>query len=274
MAATVRARSGRDGRDGGAERTGGGMPGAVAAEWTKLWSLRSTWWGLASAVVLMGLMCLVLASSTVSNNTNEVASDDQGVVSVSGVAISALDMVQFVVVAVAILVITGEYATGGIRSTLQWVPRRGRMLMAKAVVLAAVTLPAGVVLGVVGTAVAGPVLGEWGRFRAVVFVDDALQAGVYLALVSVLVLGLGAMLRSTAGTLTTAFLFLLVVPMLLVNAGSSVGRRAADVLPSGAGRHFMSGDGPYPAGVGAVILAAWAVAALWGGVLVLRRRDA
>ncbi|MEU6748253.1 ABC transporter permease [Spirillospora sp. NPDC046719] len=268
MAATVRARS------GGVQRAGGGLRGAVAAEWTKLWSVRSTWWGLAAAAVLMGLMCLILASSTVSNNTNEVASDDQGVVSVSGVAIASLDMVQFVVVAVAILVITGEYATGSIRSTLQWVPRRGRMLVAKAVVLAAVTLPAGVVLCVAGTAVAGPVLGEWGRSRAVVFVDDALQSGVYLALVCLLVLGLGAMLRSTAGTLTTAFLFLLVLPMLLENAGSSVGRHAADALPSGAGRHFMNGDGPYPAGVGAAILAAWAVAALWGGVVVLRRRDA
>nr|WP_285921000.1 ABC transporter permease [Actinomadura sp. OS1-43] len=261
-------------RAGGAERAGGGLPGAVAAEWTKLWSVRSTWWGLAGAAALMGLLSLILASSTVSNNTNEVASDDQGVVSVSGVAVSSLDMVQFVVVAVAILVITGEYATGSIRSTLQWVPRRGRMLAAKAAVLAAVMLPAGVVLGAVGTAVAGPVLGEWGRLRAVVVVDDALQMGVYLALVSLLVLGIGAMLRSTAGTLTTAFLFLLVVPMVLVNAGSSAGRHVADALPSTAGRYLMTGDGPYPEVAGAAILGAWTVAALWGGVLVLRRRDA
>ncbi|GAA2148520.1 ABC transporter permease [Actinomadura napierensis] len=271
--ASVGAQAG-DARTGGAERTGGGLPGAVAAEWTKLWSVRSTWWGLAGAAALMGLMSLILASSTVSNNTNEIASDDQGVVSVSGVAVSSLDMVQFVVVAVAILVITGEYATGSIRSTLQWVPRRGRMLVAKAAVLAGVMLPAGVVLSVLGTAVAGPVLGEWGRSRAVVVVDDALQMGVYLALVSLLVLGVGAMLRSTAGTLTTAFLFLLVVPMLLVNAGSSVGRHVADALPSTAGRYLMTGDGPYPEAVGAAILAAWTAAALWGGVLVLRRRDA
>ncbi|KAB2371730.1 ABC transporter permease [Actinomadura montaniterrae] len=268
MAATVRTRA------RGGERAGGGLPGAVAAEWTKLWSVRSTWWGLAGSAALMGLMSLVLASSTVSNNTNEIASDDQGVVPVSGVAVASLDLVQFVVVAVAILVITGEYATGSIRSTLQWVPRRGRMLASKAVVLAAVMLPAGAVLGAVGTAVAGPVLGGWGRFRAVVAVDDALQMGVYLALVSLLVLGIGAMLRSTAGTLTTAFLFLLVVPMLLVNAGSAMGRHVADALPSTAGRYLMNGDGPYPAGAGAAILAAWTVAALWGGVLVLRRRDA
>ncbi|WP_433471751.1 ABC transporter permease [Spirillospora sp. CA-142024] len=254
---------------------GGGLRGAVAAEWTKLWSVRSTWWGLASAVALMAVMSFTLATSTVSNNTNAVRGDDMGVVSVSGVAVGALDMVQFVVLAMAILVVTGEYATGSIRATLQWVPPRGRMLGSKAVVVAAVTFPAGVVLNVVGTVVAGPVLGRWGRLAAAGFAADALQSGVYLALVSVLIVGVGAMVRSTAVALTTAFLFLLVAPMLLGSGDESgVPRRVSDVLPSSAGRYFMSGDGPYPEVAGLGILVAWTVAVLCGGVLVLRRRDA
>lgn len=260
---------------GAARGTGGGWRGAVAAEWTKLWSVRSTWWGLASAVALMAVMAFTLATSTVSNNTNAVPGDDMGVVSVSGVAVGALDMVQFVVLALAILVVTGEYATGSIRATLQWVPPRGRMLGAKAVVVAAVAFPLGAALNAVGTVVADPVLGRWGRLRVAEFAADALQSGVYLALVSVLVLAVGAMLRSTAATLTTAFLFLLVVPMLLgggVESGPA--RKVSDSLPSSAGRYFMSGEGPYPQAVGLVILVAWTAAAVCGGVVVLRRRDA
>ncbi|MEV3924759.1 ABC transporter permease [Actinomadura coerulea] len=260
---------------GAARGTGGGWRGAVAAEWTKLWSVRSTWWGVASAVALMAVMAFTLATSTVSNNTNAVPGDDMGVVSVSGVAVGALDMVQFVVLALAILVVTGEYATGSIRATLQWVPPRGRMLGAKAVVVAAVAFPLGAALNAAGTVVADPVLGGWGRLRAAEFAADALQSGVYLALVSVLVLAVGAMLRSTAATLTTAFLFLLVVPMLLGGGDESgPARRVSDSLPSSAGRYFMSGEGPYSQAVGLVILVAWTAVAVCGGVVVLRRRDA
>ncbi|MEV4008633.1 hypothetical protein [Actinomadura sp. NPDC049753] len=92
---------------------------------------------------------------------------------------------------------------------------------------------------------------------------------------SVLVLAVGAMLRSTAASLTTAFLFLLVVPMLLGSGDESgPARKVSDSLPSSAGRYFMAGEGPYPQAVGLVILVAWTAAALCGGVVVLRRRDA
>ncbi|KAB2349041.1 ABC transporter permease subunit [Actinomadura rudentiformis] len=264
---------GAHGRGGGA--VGGGLPGAVAAEWTKLWSLRSTWWALFAAFGVMGLMSAILATSTASNNTNAITTDDQGVVQVSGIAVGATDLVQFVLIALAILMITGEYATGSIRTTLQWVPLRDRMLAAKAAVTAAVMLPAGVALGVLGTAVAEPLLGRWGRLSAGDAVADVLAVGVYLALTCVFILGVGTVLRSTAGALTTAFLLLMAVPMLLVNSSVKALGYVADALPSTAGRHFMAGEGgPYPPAVGLLILAAWAVASLALGTVVLRRRDA
>ncbi|GAA2592883.1 ABC transporter permease subunit [Actinomadura fulvescens] len=260
------------GRGGGG---GGGLAGAVAAEWTKLWSLRSTWWALAGALGMMALMSVILASSTVSNNTNALTTDDQGVVSVSGIALGATDLVQFVVIALAILVITGEYATGSVRTTLQWVPRRGRMLAAKAAVVAAVVLPAGMVLAAAGTAVAGPLLGRWGRFSAGEAAGDVLAVGVYLALICVFILGVGTVLRSTAGALTTAFLALMAVPMLLENSTVTALGYVSDALPSTAGRHFMGGEAaPYPPAAGLLILAAWTVGSLALGIVVLRRRDA
>jgi hypothetical protein len=253
---------------------GGGVRGAVAAEWTKLWSVRSTWWGLAGAAAMMALMSLITATAMVNDNTDPGVAERPGVVSVSGVAAGSVDLVQFVVLTLAILVITGEYATGTIRATLQWVPVRGRVLLAKAAVVAAVVFPAGVVLGLVGTAVAYPVLGRWGRLEAGDVVHDVLAAGLYMAVISVLILGVGAMLRSTAGTLTTAFLFLLVVPETLVNSRSELLKDVAEALPSSAGRHVLGGDGPYPAAAAVAIMAVWTVAAVCGGLAVLRRRDA
>ncbi|MFI0411412.1 ABC transporter permease [Actinomadura sp. 3N508] len=254
--------------------SGGGMPGALAAEWTKLWTVRSTWWGLAGAALLMALLCAVMAQVTVANNTDERVAEHPGVVSVSDIATGSMDMVQFVVLALAILMITGEYATGSIHATLQWVPSRGRMLSAKAAVAAGVVFPSGVLLGLVGTAVAYPILGKWGRLDAGDVIHDALMTGIYLAVLSVLILGVGAMLRSTAATLTVAFLFFMVLPIMLANSRSELLMDIADGLPSSAGRYLLNGDAPYPAAVAVAILAAWTAAALWGGVSVLRHRDA
>ncbi|MFD0904598.1 hypothetical protein [Actinomadura sediminis] len=277
------AAAGTDGRGGA---PGGGFRGALAAEWIKLWSVRSTWWGLAGAVAMMGVACMILATDTAMDNTaprntavdsgsGEAGVEPPGVIAVTDVPVGAVDLVQFVVLTVAILTVTGEYATGGIRTTLQCVPLRARMLAAKASVVAAVTFPAGIVLVLAGAAVTAPVLGEWGRLDAGEVVRDALAAGTYLALASVLMTGVAVMLRSAAGALTTAFLFLLVVPMSLANARSEALKSVADALPATAGRYLMSGDGgPYPVAVGVLIVAGWAAAVLWCGTVVLRRRDA
>ncbi|MFV2172953.1 hypothetical protein ACFHW2_23110 [Actinomadura sp. LOL_016] len=270
--ATAADGTGADGRGA----AGGGLRGALAAEWIKLWSVRSTWWGLAGAVVMMGVVSLILATDTATDNASgRPGIEPPGVIAVTDIPVGAVDLVQFVVLTLAILSVTGEYATGSIRTTLQYVPLRGRMLAAKAAVVAAVTFPAGIVLILLGAGTAAPMLGEWGRLEAGELVRAALAAGTYLALTGVLMTGVAAMLRSIAATLTTAFLFLLVVPMTLANARSELLRDAADALPATAGRYFLAGEGgPYPAAAGAAIVAAWAAAALWGGTIVLRRRDA
>lgn len=91
---------------------------------------------------------------------------------------------------------------------------------------------------------------------------------------SVFVLGVAAMLRSTAATITTAFLFIMVLPVTLANSRSDLMKDVADALPSSAGHHLLAGDGPYPAAAALAILAAWTAAALWGGITILRHRDA
>ncbi|MEO3821059.1 ABC transporter permease [Plantactinospora sp. B24E8] len=255
--------------------SGGGLPGAIASEWTKLWSVRSVWWCLLSSVVLMAATAGQLAIYVQNSNTNPEPVDDRGVVAIGRMAVDAVELAQFAVLALALLVITSEYGTGMIRNTLQWTPSRWRLLLAKTTIVAGVTFAVGTLLGVLGAAVAAPVLGEWGRFEAPEAFGDALGVGAYLALISVFTLGLGAALRGPVGTLVAVFLVLTVVPTMLRLPDLAILDTLADVLPGSAGLHFLRGDtDPYPPAVGLLLLAAWAGATLAAGHTVLRRRDA
>ncbi|GIH16989.1 ABC transporter permease [Rugosimonospora africana] len=264
----------RPGNGPGSTR-GGGLGGAIGTEWIKLWSIRSTWWSLLASAVLMAAASLQYAIYATNSNTNADPTDNQGVVAVGKTGIQSLGIAQFAIVALAMLVITTEYSTGTIRATLQWVPRRDRMLLAKTAVAGVVILAAGTLLGILGALVAAPMLGKWGRFPMPGTVADVLAIGVYLALIGLFTLGLGAAMRSAVATLVTVFLILTVVPAVLENSHVTVFVDAARWLPSVAGEHFMLRDStPYPAGVGLVVVVAWAVAALAAGYLVLRGRDA
>ncbi|WP_243704897.1 ABC transporter permease subunit [Micromonospora sp. KC723] len=206
-------------------------------------------------------------------NTNDDPVDDRGRVTVGSVLIDAMELTQYAVLALGLLAITSEYTTGTIRGTLQCTPSRGRMLLAKAVVAGTVTFASGLLLGVVGTLSAWPLLGEWGRVPLAGTVGDVLAAATYLALVGVLAPGLGAVLRSAV--LTLLFAVLMIVPLSLREPGITVLTRVSDAFPGVAGGHFMAGDtDPYPPLVGLALLAGWAAAALALGRAALRRRDA
>ncbi|MEV4760110.1 ABC transporter permease [Micromonospora sp. NPDC049559] len=259
-----------------ARRSGdGGLPGAIVGEWTKLWSVRSTWWSLLASAVLMAAAAGQLAIYTANGNTNADPADDQGIVAVGGSAIGAFELAQYAIIALAVLVLAGEYSAGTIRTTLQCVPSRGRLLLAKATLVAGVSFVAGLLLGVLGIAVADPVLGEWGRLDPAEAAGDVLAVGAYSALIGVFALGVGAALRGAVGALITVFLLLSVVPAMLGLLDLEMVRRFVDALPGVAGGHFMRGDGDtYPAPVGLALLAGWAAVALGAGHAVLRRRDA
>ncbi|WP_326564330.1 ABC transporter permease [Micromonospora peucetia] len=189
--------------------------------------------------------------------------------------IGSVGLTQYAVLALGLLVITSEFTSGTIRTTLQCTPSRGRVLLAKAAVTGTVTFVLGLLLGVVGAAVAGPVLGRWGTAPTGGTIGDVLAVAAYLALVSVLALGLGAALRSAVLALTVLVATLMIVPLSLQEPDIAVLNRIADAFPGVAGGHFLAGDtDPYPAPVGLLLLAGWAGAALLLGRAALRRRDA
>jgi ABC-2 type transport system permease protein len=253
----------------------GGLAGAVASEWTKLWTVRSTWLNLASAVVLTALLGTQYGFGTAYDNSHLEPGQSAELTPVGEVAISVTMIVQIVVAALAMLTITSEYSTGSIRSTLQWTPVRRNVLLAKAIVLAPVVFACSVLLGAIGALTGGLAMGEWALLEGAELTVDLLSIAVYLTLASLFTLGLGVLIRSAVGTLTAAFLLLMVVPLMLGQSGYAVAVWSAALLPGGAGQNFLTGStDPLAPAVSLAILFAWAVGGLYVGVKVLQHRDA
>lgn len=255
--------------------TAGGLRGAVAAEWTKLWSVRSTWLNVVGAVLLTGLLGLQLGFSAAFERDNPAPDRlPAAPAEVGGMAIGALMIVQVVIAAFAMVPITSEYATGSIRSTLQWTPVRRDVVLGKALVLAPVLFLYGALLGLVAAIGAGLAAGRWADWTASVLVVDLLQIGVYAMLAGLFTAGIAFLIRNTAGTLTAAFLLLLVVPMMLGQSSIRALQWLAALLPGGAGNGFLSGSDLMSPTVSLAVLVAWAVAGLAVGLRVLQQRDA
>lgn len=251
---------------------GSRLAAAVASEWTKLWSVRSTWLALLTAVGLGSLFPLILGVSARSSEAGQAVVTSATEAAGNGILILG----QVALLALAGMTSASEYATGSIRTTLRGVPDRTRMLLSKALVLLPVMLMTGVMMTGVGVGVAlaamGPVADplsfpEAGRIAA--------GAAIYLWLVGVVVVALGTVIRSVAGAITVALLLVLLVPMMLDQSGVRVLTTIAAGLPGSGGRILLSTAETEPYGVGGAmaVLLVWAVGAVAGASLLLRRRD-
>jgi ABC-type transport system involved in multi-copper enzyme maturation permease subunit len=250
---------------------------AIRAEWIKLFSLRSSWITLAVAVVaVIGLGALF--SAVTNAHWSEIRPEERLHFDPVGVSLRGVMLAQLVIGVLGALVITGEYATGMIRSSLMAVPRRFPVLVAKAVVFACVTfvlmLASAFVAFFVGQAALGShgtTLGAGHALRPIVGV------ALYLTVVALFALGLGFALRNTAGTIATLFALLLVVPGLAQLLPTSWQPHVIPYLPSNAGASVFQvhpDTGMLGTWTGFAVFCAWAAAALVAGLVVLKRRDA
>jgi ABC-2 type transport system permease protein len=260
------------------------LAAAASAEWVKLRSVRSTWWCLAAALLLMAVVAPGAAVSTVSNMQNgnlpaaEVPASEMAVY-------AAMWAVQFAVVAVALPVMTSEYSSRSIHPTLQAVPVRVRVLAAKALAVAATVFAASLVTGAVGTLLAHlvtrhPYLEGYGTLDPGQAAVDVVRMAVYLTAVAVSTVGVGAALRSAAAALTTVFMLILGLPVMLL-MGSETGVYLAGRMPFLAGISFVDSafvigrfDHALTPAAGGAVLVCWTAVSLAAGALVLRFRDA
>lgn len=237
---------------------------AMAAEWTRLRGVRSTWWSLLAGLVMM-LFVGVAFGLDMDDVTPVWVAGELGIV-----------FAQFALFVPAMLAVTAEYSTGAVRSTLLAVPRRGVLALARTLVAVGAVASAGFVLALAADVASWVALGP----RAEVVTGDlAASLGAVAMLVAagaLLAVGVGNVLRSSAGTLTTVFLLWLVLPMMLPAFGVSWLATIGNHLPGAAAMAFLDafGDPVMSTTRAGIVLAAWLVAATAAGLWSLLRRDA
>ncbi len=281
-----------------------GLRQAMAAEWTKFWSVRSTLLTLiGTGVAVVGLCAL----STGTVGASDIIEDP------TRRSLIGIFLGQLIFGVLGVLVMSAEYGTGTIRATLSAVPRRPVVLTAKILVFGAVAVVVSEVLTFTAFAMGQAILsaknaqgssavvlhraqhlkvniphdlqaalssgsaslGQAGVLRAVV------GAGLYLAVLGLLALGLATIIRHTAGAISAFVGVVLVLPLIVQALPQSISDAVARYLPANIGLVMFSTHG-VPDRVGPAfspwaafaLLGLYAVATLAIGCWVLVRRDA
>ncbi|MEU7448643.1 ABC transporter permease [Streptomyces diastaticus] len=178
---------------------------ALASEWTKIRSVRSTLWTLGVFVALVVGIGLLVAWKSAGSDFSDVP--------YTVPALIGLLLGQVCLTTLGVLVVTSEYGTGMIRTTFTAAPQRHRVLAAKFLVFFALAYVVSVVsITVVGLATAAMNVvpegsgQDWGT--------TALTGALYVSLLGVLGLAVGSMLRHSAGAITV-MLGLVLVPAIM-----------------------------------------------------------
>jgi ABC-2 type transport system permease protein len=187
---------------------------ALRSEWTKLRSVRSTFWALTVTVVL-GIGLGAAISAVTAHGYAKFSVSDKLSWDPTNISLSGMVVAQLAIAVLGVLCICSEYSSGMISTSLIAVPKRGRVLAAKSLVFAAVTFVVGEVVSFtaffVGQALISghaphAALGDPGVARAVV------GAGLYLTALAVLSVAAGTLLRHPAAAIASMVGVLFVLP--------------------------------------------------------------
>jgi ABC-2 type transport system permease protein len=251
------------------------MRPALHAEWTKIRTVAGPRWLLAGIIVLT--VALSVAATSVMTCGTGCRADT------TKLALTGVVLGQALVVILAVLVVSGEYSSGMIRTTLAAIPHRVTALAAKAATLTGIVAAAGTV-AVLGSLMAGRLILSGHGYPGLSLADGpTLRATVgsilYLALIGLLSLGVATVVRDSATSIGVVLGLLYVIPLLTRTIGSPHWQRLLERIgPMSAGLAVQATTdlpslpiGPW-AGLG--VTAGWAAAALVAGGLLLRGRDA
>ncbi len=271
----------------------------LVSEWRKLWTLRSTWWVLAITVVIIVGFALAFSAAIASQLGDPEFQAELGGAEFPSTTFVTVgySFAALVVAALGALTMTGEYSTGMVRATFSAAPARLPVLWAKLVVVAVVVFVVVAAATAVAYLVTDPILT---RYDVGVDLSDATQVrsllGVplYATMVALFAVAVGALVRSTPGTIVIVVGAFFLVPAIIGSIAGVTGQAWAQNinkwLPSAAGERVITQvgesanvSGPGGPGVSLPLFDAWpgyAVLAAYTVVLVvlaavaLRRRDA
>jgi ABC-2 type transport system permease protein len=257
--------------------------GALRSEWTKLRTVRSTTWCLLATAVA-GLGVGALAAAGEASRWRHAGFIDRALFDPTSISLTGLLFGQLAMGVLGGLAISAEYGSGSIRATFAAVPRRPVVLAAKAVVFGAVAFVfseavsfASFFLGqsILSGSTPTASLSQHEVLRAVI------GGGLFLTVLGLLALGMAAIIRHTAGTITTFVAILLILPLVDSAFPAKYGWPVGRYLPATIGSAMTSTTSlgahdsflpAFPFWHGFAILCAYAVGALViGGVLMIRR---
>jgi len=251
-------------------------PRVVRSEWAKLWSLRSTWTTLAIALLLTVVFGAISAASWSPTGTGDGPGSGDNAVAL---ALGGMNLTMLAFGVLGALLTAGEYATGMIRSTMAAVPKRLPVLWSKAGLYSIVALVSGFAAAVVSFLIGQGILS--GESIQLSLSDPGvlrslLGGGLYLAMIGVIGVSLGALLRSTAGAISSLVAMMMLLPVLLGLLPSGFSDAVGKFLPSNAGdsMYALTQDADrLSSGAGTAVLAGWTVLLLGLAAYRLKRTD-
>jgi ABC-2 type transport system permease protein len=288
-----------------------GLRGAIASEFTKLRSVRSTYWTLGALfVVSVGLSLAITAgiAANMANNPGNKAGFDATQTSLG----AFFELGQLIIAVIGAMVITSEYSTGMIRTSLTAQPRRGVVYAAKGIAFTAVTLVISIVTAFVAFFTGQAMLSGKGvaaslfhtvtipasanmncnpsGCTATFFGTDVINpstvltaiigTALFVTIVALIAFGVGSIVRHTAGTIAIVIAFLFIVPILEHTLPDNWRFDIMRFLPDAASlvvSTTIAGNGPghlWSAWPQLGITALWAVALVGIGAYLFRTRDA
>jgi ABC-type transport system involved in multi-copper enzyme maturation permease subunit len=253
----------------------------VRSEWIKLWTLRSTRWSLLAAVLAMTGLGILVAVVQMNRWSQMTALDRLRFDSIN-TGVGGYHLAQLAIGVLGVMVISGEYSTGMIRSSLMAVPHRLPVLWAKIGVYSVVTF----VLMLISSFVAffavqaivtqhhlQHAIGDPNALRVVV------GTALFLTVLGILAIGIGALIRSTAGGISLFVFLLFVLPGITAILPSSVADSISPYLPLNAGftvatSTFDPGSHHLSPWGGFALFCGYALIAVLAAAIGLLRRDA
>jgi len=258
-----------------------GLAGTLASEWTKIRSVRSTYWTLLALVVVgVGLGALI-SWATDNHITHLGHGAPLGFDATRRSQTAFTELGSLVLMVLGAMVITAEYSTGMIRTSLTTMPRRGSVFTAKLIVFTAVALVVSIITSFIAFFVGQALMHGTGR-AATISGPNVMRAvigcALYVVVIGILSYAFGLIIRHTAGTISTMVGILFILPLITEVLPTDWINDITRWLPTTAADAILSTTVTQPNEFSAwgqlAVTAGYAVVVLIIGVTLFRKRDA
>src|SRR5215831_12123553 len=284
-----------------------GLAGAIRSEFTKLRSVRSTYWTIA-ALFIVSVGVAAIAGFGIANNIHNNPQNKAGMDATQASLIAFFEFGQLIIAVLGALVITSEYSTGMIRTSLTAQPRRGVVYAAKLIVFTTVSLIVSLITSFTAFFVGQAAMSGSGvsasLFHSVTVPRDVMMTppnnvqfigtivispstvltaiigcALFVTAAALIAFGLGAIIRHTAGAITAAFGLLFVIPIIVQILPDTWRWDIMRFFPDAAGRVLSVTIGQHNPHLWSAwpqfgVTLIYAAVLLVVGVYLFRRRDA